>query len=150
MASASSGDELLRELPHHVQQAREYALLGGYTTSLVYFDRALSTLTRYMRHLVDGGERARWSRVKEDLNGEMKLVKELMRVLAVFKSPPGGGGGAATAATAAAGAVAVVGVSKRGVGRDEAAEEEATLAAAAAEEAAAAAAASASFASAFA
>jgi katanin p60 ATPase-containing subunit A1 len=81
-------------LPHHVQQAREYALLGGYTTSLVYFDRALSTLTRYMRHLVDGGERARWSRVKEDLNGEMKLVKELMRVLAVFKSPPGGGGGA--------------------------------------------------------
>ena len=86
-----SSDDLLKEIPVYVQQAREYALLGGYSSSLTYFERALSTVTRLMRHLSDGGERARWTRVKEDLGGEMKLVKELVRVLSVFKSPPGGG-----------------------------------------------------------
>jgi katanin p60 ATPase-containing subunit A1 len=96
---AAEAEELLRELPFLVQQARENALLGGYSVSLSYFERALSNVTRYMRHVVDGGERLRYSTLKDDLSAEVKLVKELVRELSFFRKAPGiglggrGGGG---------------------------------------------------------
>lgn len=83
--------QLLAELPIFVVHAREHALLGAYDVSLSYYERAASCATRYLRHLVEGGERTRWARLKEDLAAEVKLVKELVRELSVFKRPPGGG-----------------------------------------------------------
>ena len=89
--SESAVDDALRELPTTVSQAREYALLGAYDVSLSYFDRATSSLQRASRFVADADERARWSRVREDLSAEAHLVKSLLRELRAFRSPPGGG-----------------------------------------------------------
>ena len=94
-----SSDHLLGELQVYVQQAREYALLGGYAVSLSYFERAISTVQKYLRHVVDGGERSRWSSLREDLAAEVKLVKELMKELAVFRRAPGGGRGGSSSSS---------------------------------------------------
>ena len=105
MAASSASptpSDIIRELPAFVAHAREYALLGAYEVSLDYFDRAAACVARYMRYLVDSDERVRWSRAKEDLAAEAKLVKELVREVAVFKRPPGTGGGGGGARVASA------------------------------------------------
>jgi katanin p60 ATPase-containing subunit A1 len=78
-------------LPDQVQMAREYALLGNYDTSLVYFDGVVTGIQKHLRTLVDAHDRARWIKVKEDVQTEMKLIKELVRELSAFRFPPGSG-----------------------------------------------------------
>lgn len=46
--------------------AREYALLGAYDISVQYYDRTLSSCTKYLRTLVDTQERNRWTKVRKE------------------------------------------------------------------------------------
>ena len=82
-------EEALRELALTVSQAREYALLGAYDVSLTYFERAASAVTRAARFVADTDERTRWAIVKQDLADETRLVREIMKELSFFRSPPG-------------------------------------------------------------
>ena len=84
----------LDTLHDDVAMAREYAVLGAYTSSLALYDRAAQSVARYLRDIVDITDRGKWSRVREDLVAEAKLVKEIMRELAHFRVPPGSSGSA--------------------------------------------------------
>jgi katanin p60 ATPase-containing subunit A1 len=81
----------LDALPDDVAMAREYAVLGAYTSSLALYDRAAQSIARYLRDIVDTTDRGKWSRVREDLVAEARLVKEIMRELTHFRIPPGSG-----------------------------------------------------------
>lgn len=51
--------------PHPVprRMAREYALLGNYDTSLVYFDGVVKQIQSYLYSLEDEREREQWLKV---------------------------------------------------------------------------------------
>ncbi len=55
--------EVLGGMPDDVAMAREYAVLGAYDVALQFYDRALSSVARYMRTIVDTADRNRWSKV---------------------------------------------------------------------------------------
>jgi AAA+ superfamily predicted ATPase len=81
----------LETLSDDVAMAREYAVLGAYDSSLALYDRAAQSVARYLREIADTSDRGKWSRVREDLVAEARLVKEIMRELAHFRVPPGSG-----------------------------------------------------------
>jgi katanin p60 ATPase-containing subunit A1 len=82
-------ESAVRELALTVSHAREYALLGAYSVSLSYFERATQAVTRAARFVADTEERTRWAVVKQDLADEMRLVREIVKELSAFRVPPG-------------------------------------------------------------
>jgi len=89
MASLAEQEALLAKLPEELKMAREYAVLGNYDTALRYFDMCVADLARFCRMMTDAGERHKWLKMREDVQSEAKVVKELVRELSVFKQPPG-------------------------------------------------------------
>jgi katanin p60 ATPase-containing subunit A1 len=91
-AVAGMGDQM--------KMAREHALLGNYEASLVYFDGVIATIKQHMRSLDDPHLRTQWTKAKDELTAEFRVVKDITIELARFKDPPagavaGGGSGAA-------------------------------------------------------
>jgi ATP-dependent 26S proteasome regulatory subunit len=84
--------------------ARECALLGAYGSALQHFARAAGGLAQRARAAADGAERARWALERDAVDAEAALVRELVRELSVFRSPPGAAAAAAAAAAADGGA----------------------------------------------
>jgi hypothetical protein len=60
---ASATYDVIKDIPEDVAMAREYSLLGAYDVALAYYDRAVSAVARYMRLLVDTGDRNKWAKV---------------------------------------------------------------------------------------
>ncbi len=52
--------KILESLHNPFTIAREYALLGNYDTSLIYFDSAVKQLSTYIATVVDPTKRARF------------------------------------------------------------------------------------------
>lgn len=95
------------------RMARECALLGNYDTAVIYFDTVIKKIQQYLYSLSDEVEKQRWLQVrrsgvgerslrslrcdrpdlpwqlKDELNVELSLVKDLTKELRVFKAPPG-------------------------------------------------------------
>jgi hypothetical protein len=69
--------------------AREYALLGNYDASLVYFDAVLAQLQNHLRAVREPAHAARVRACKDELAAEMALVKELSAALKGFHEPAG-------------------------------------------------------------
>eukprot|EP01138_Halocafeteria_seosinensis_P006238 gb/GECG01006379.1/.p1 GENE.gb/GECG01006379.1/~~gb/GECG01006379.1/.p1 ORF type:complete len:462 (+),score=65.15 gb/GECG01006379.1/:1-1386(+) len=85
MAEVDSGD-----ISEQLQLAREYALLGNYETSMVYFDGVLASVQRYIRSSDQNADQKKeWKRLKEEITSETKLIKELMHELDAFRTAPG-------------------------------------------------------------
>eukprot|EP00854_Cymbomonas_tetramitiformis_P004506 gene4506-5522_t len=59
--------------------AREYALLGEYDTSVVYFDGVVSQINKHLRTLDDPYIKGKWMKMKKELAEEVELVKSLIQ-----------------------------------------------------------------------
>lgn len=53
------------EIVENVKMAREYALLGNYDTSLVYFQGVLQQIQKYVVGIVDPVRKQKWHQVEE-------------------------------------------------------------------------------------
>ena len=69
------------EIVENVKMAREYALLGNYDTSLVYFQGVLQQIQKYIGGIVDPVRRQKWHQVGWPLGfgvcGRNKLMRHL-------------------------------------------------------------------------
>ena len=69
------------EIVENVKMAREYALLGNYDTSLVYFQGVLQQIQKYIGGIVDPVRRQKWHQVGWPLGfgvcGRNKLMRRL-------------------------------------------------------------------------
>ena len=52
------------EIVENVKMAREYALLGNYDTSLVYFQGVLQQIQKHIVGIVDPVRKQKWHQVK--------------------------------------------------------------------------------------
>lgn len=87
---------LLASIPTQLQMAREYALLGNYEVSINYYDVCLGNIGKFVRSITSTSDRKDWFSLKEKLQSEVKLIKEVQTTLAVFRQPPGSRSAAAT------------------------------------------------------
>jgi hypothetical protein len=89
---------LLNGIPGQLQMAREYAILGNYGVSLQHYDVVLGNIGKYVRTIQSTNDRRDWFGLKEKLQSEVKLIKEIQSTLAVFRQAPGSRGSAAASA----------------------------------------------------
>ncbi len=85
----------LEGVPAEVQMAREAALLGDYDGALTRFAAVRKALQKHIGAVAGSEEEPRWRQALQDINGEVKLIQELVKALELFKYPPGSGSGAA-------------------------------------------------------
>ena len=53
------------EIVENVKMAREYALLGNYDTSLVYFQGLLQQIQKYIAGIIDPVRKQKWHEVRK-------------------------------------------------------------------------------------
>lgn len=75
---------ILNGTPEQISIAREFALLGNYEESTMYFDGVLDQIQRYLKAVRDAKSRQRWAKIKEDISAECALIKKLQSQLAGF------------------------------------------------------------------
>ncbi|GAB5357308.1 hypothetical protein AAMO2058_000363400 [Amorphochlora amoebiformis] len=68
---------------------REFALLGDYSTSVVYYDGLKSQIDMYRKSLTDAKERKAWDQCAEQLAAELEVVREIAKEVEYLKQPPG-------------------------------------------------------------
>ncbi|XP_028393172.1 katanin p60 ATPase-containing subunit A1-like [Dendronephthya gigantea] len=86
------------EIVENVKMAREYALLGNYDTSLVYFQGVLQQIQKYVVGIVDPVRKQKWHQIRQELAQEYEQVNDMNKTLNNFKKDPtprhyGGAGG---------------------------------------------------------
>eukprot|EP00471_Norrisiella_sphaerica_P004444 CAMPEP_0184483824 /NCGR_PEP_ID=MMETSP0113_2-20130426/5497_1 /TAXON_ID=91329 /ORGANISM="Norrisiella sphaerica, Strain BC52" /LENGTH=478 /DNA_ID=CAMNT_0026864445 /DNA_START=12 /DNA_END=1448 /DNA_ORIENTATION=+ len=68
---------------------REFALLGDYSTSMVYYDGLKSQIDLFRSDVAEGKAREKWNGCYDQLKAEYDIVKDIASELACFKDPPG-------------------------------------------------------------
>ena len=91
MSSRSPPRNRLQDIFADVATSREHALLGNYDQAAAYFKGAISDVERQLRS-ASGAEAEVWTRVKEDLAEEARLVEEVSSQLRKLGGLPGGSG----------------------------------------------------------
>jgi len=83
------------DIVENTKLAREYALLGNYETSLVYYQGVLQQVLKLISTIREPNRKAQWSNTRSQLQSEYEQVKEISSTLASFKTEggPGGRGG---------------------------------------------------------
>lgn len=84
----------LQQIPVDLKSAREFTLLGNYTTADVYFQGVVANMKREMNS-ASAGERAAWKAALAQVEEEYELLKSVSSELNSFKtetSKPTGGG----------------------------------------------------------
>uniref|UniRef100_A0A8C7YD91 Katanin p60 ATPase-containing subunit A1 n=1 Tax=Oryzias sinensis TaxID=183150 RepID=A0A8C7YD91_9TELE len=76
----------LGEICDNAKKAREYALLGNYDTSAVYYQGVLQQIHKHCQSLRDPALKVKWHQVKQVLAEECEQVKGIMGTLDSFKS----------------------------------------------------------------
>jgi katanin p60 ATPase-containing subunit A1 len=61
---------------------------GNYETAVVYFDGILVKIQQYLRTLNDAKLKTRWTKIKENLNNELQVLKDIQNELSLFKANP--------------------------------------------------------------
>eukprot|EP01112_Ceratiomyxa_fruticulosa_P012966 TRINITY_DN3619_c0_g1_i1.p1 TRINITY_DN3619_c0_g1~~TRINITY_DN3619_c0_g1_i1.p1 ORF type:complete len:578 (+),score=135.58 TRINITY_DN3619_c0_g1_i1:353-2086(+) len=79
--------EALSGVAESLKLSREYAIIGNYDTSLVYFDGVIAQIQQYLRTLRDPSAKIKWNKVKDDLNAEVRIIKEISAQISAFKDP---------------------------------------------------------------
>eukprot|EP00697_Spironema_sp_BW2_P009806 gnl/Spiro4/24821_TR12339_c0_g1_i1.p1 gnl/Spiro4/24821_TR12339_c0_g1~~gnl/Spiro4/24821_TR12339_c0_g1_i1.p1 ORF type:complete len:610 (-),score=128.62 gnl/Spiro4/24821_TR12339_c0_g1_i1:105-1934(-) len=85
----SSAEAELEGVAQSMRMSREFALLGNYDSSLVWFDDVVSKIQRFLHKTRDVALREKWASIKEDLTTEAKIIKDINAELQMFKEPPG-------------------------------------------------------------
>ena len=77
----------LEEICDNVKMGREYALLGNYDTSLVYYQGVLQQIQKRINGFVakDSDIRSKWQLLRQELCQEYQYVKDITATLASFK-----------------------------------------------------------------
>lgn len=75
----------LREISENVKLAREYALLGNYSSASVLYHGLLEQINKYMYTVRDGSIQQRWQQLWQEMNEEKRQVQDIMATLQSFQ-----------------------------------------------------------------
>ncbi|XP_028249481.1 katanin p60 ATPase-containing subunit A-like 1 [Parambassis ranga] len=76
----------LEEICDNAKKGREYALLGNYDSSMVYYQGVIQQIHKQCHTLRDPAVIVRWLQVREELTEEYEQVKAIMGTLESFKT----------------------------------------------------------------
>uniref|UniRef100_A0AAQ4Q808 Katanin p60 ATPase-containing subunit A1 n=1 Tax=Gasterosteus aculeatus aculeatus TaxID=481459 RepID=A0AAQ4Q808_GASAC len=76
----------LSEICDNAKKGREYALLGNYESSAVYYQGVVQQIHKHCQSLRDPALKARWQQVRQELTNEYEQVKGIMGTLESFRS----------------------------------------------------------------
>ncbi|KAM8855148.1 katanin p60 ATPase-containing subunit A-like 1 [Spinachia spinachia] len=76
----------LPEICDNAKKGREYALLGNYDSSVVYYQGVVQQIHKHCQSLRDPALKARWQQVRQELTDEYEQVKGIMGTLESFRS----------------------------------------------------------------
>ncbi|EDL89542.1 katanin p60 subunit A-like 1, isoform CRA_b [Rattus norvegicus] len=75
----------LAEICENAKKGREYALLGNYDSSMVYYQGVIQQIQRHCQSLRDPATKAKWQQVRQELLEEYEQVKSIVSTLESFK-----------------------------------------------------------------
>uniref|UniRef100_A0A3P8WJE2 Katanin p60 ATPase-containing subunit A1 n=1 Tax=Cynoglossus semilaevis TaxID=244447 RepID=A0A3P8WJE2_CYNSE len=81
----------LREISENVKLAREYALLGNYTSACVLYEGLLEQIKKYTYTVRDSSFQLRWQQLCQEIFEEKQQVQDIMSTLENFQldtAPP--------------------------------------------------------------
>ncbi|CAL8322869.1 unnamed protein product [Merluccius merluccius] len=76
----------LAEICDNAKKGREYALLGNYDSSVVYYQGVIQQVHKYCQSLRDPALKVKWQQLKQELSEEYEQVKGIVGTLESFKS----------------------------------------------------------------
>uniref|UniRef100_A0A671UUQ0 Katanin p60 subunit A-like 1 n=1 Tax=Sparus aurata TaxID=8175 RepID=A0A671UUQ0_SPAAU len=76
----------LAEICDNAKKGREYALLGNYDSSIVYYQGVIQQIHKHCQSLRDPALKVKWQQVRQELTEEYEQVKDIMGTLESFKS----------------------------------------------------------------
>ncbi|XP_038617531.1 katanin p60 ATPase-containing subunit A-like 1 isoform X2 [Tachyglossus aculeatus] len=80
----------LAEICDNAKKGREYALLGNYDSSMVYYQGVIQQIHRHCLSIRDPAVKGKWQQVRQELLEEYEQVKSIVGTLESFKvdKPP--------------------------------------------------------------
>uniref|UniRef100_A0A2K5ZER5 Katanin catalytic subunit A1 n=1 Tax=Mandrillus leucophaeus TaxID=9568 RepID=A0A2K5ZER5_MANLE len=80
----------LAEICDNAKKGREYALLGNYDSSMVYYQGVIQQIQRHCQSVRDPAIKGKWQQVRQELLEEYEQVKSIVSTLESFKidKPP--------------------------------------------------------------
>ncbi|KAG7484423.1 hypothetical protein MATL_G00049160 [Megalops atlanticus] len=75
----------LTEICDNAKKGREYALLGNYDSSMVYYQGVMQQIHKHCQSLRDPALKVKWQQVKQELVEEYEQVKGIVSTLESFK-----------------------------------------------------------------
>ncbi|XP_023683475.2 katanin p60 ATPase-containing subunit A-like 1 [Paramormyrops kingsleyae] len=75
----------LTEICDNAKKGREYALLGNYDSSMVYYQGVMQQIYKHCHTLRDPALKMKWQQVRQELLEEYEQVKSIMNTLESFK-----------------------------------------------------------------
>ncbi|MEE6472545.1 hypothetical protein FKM82_009647 [Ascaphus truei] len=75
----------LAEICDNAKKGREYALLGNYDSSMVYYQGVIQQIQRHFQTLRDPAVKVKWQQVRQELVEEYEQVKTIVNTLEAFK-----------------------------------------------------------------
>uniref|UniRef100_A0A8C0H9V8 Multifunctional fusion protein n=1 Tax=Chelonoidis abingdonii TaxID=106734 RepID=A0A8C0H9V8_CHEAB len=80
----------LAEICDNAKKGREYALLGNYDSSMVYYQGVIQQIQRHCQSIRDPAVKGKWQQVRQELLEEYEQVKSIVNTLESFKidKPP--------------------------------------------------------------
>ncbi|XP_030648916.1 katanin p60 ATPase-containing subunit A-like 1 [Chanos chanos] len=75
----------LTEICDNAKKGREYALLGNYDSSMVYYQGVIQQIHKHCQSLRDPALKVKWQQVRQELVEEYEQVKSIVTTLESFK-----------------------------------------------------------------
>ncbi|XP_075872481.1 katanin p60 ATPase-containing subunit A1 [Nelusetta ayraudi] len=75
----------LRDISENVKLAREYALLGNYSSASVLYQGLLEQINKYVYTVRDGSLQQRWQQLWQEISEENRNVQDIMSTLENFQ-----------------------------------------------------------------
>uniref|UniRef100_A0A3Q2FC00 Katanin p60 ATPase-containing subunit A1 n=1 Tax=Cyprinodon variegatus TaxID=28743 RepID=A0A3Q2FC00_CYPVA len=75
----------LRDISENMKLAREYALLGNYSSASVLYNGLLEQIRKHMYGVQDGGIQQRWQQLWQEVSEENRQVQDIMSTLRSFQ-----------------------------------------------------------------
>lgn len=75
----------LAEICDNAKKGREYALLGNYDSSMVYYQGVIQQIHKHGQALRDPALKVKWQQVRQELLEEYEQVKGIVGTLESFK-----------------------------------------------------------------
>uniref|UniRef100_A0A4W3HW80 Katanin p60 ATPase-containing subunit A1 n=1 Tax=Callorhinchus milii TaxID=7868 RepID=A0A4W3HW80_CALMI len=75
----------LGEIYDNVKKGREYALLGNYDSSMVYYQGVIQQIQKHSQSIRDPAMKVKWQQVRQDLVDEYEQVKSIVNTLESFR-----------------------------------------------------------------